>query len=93
MKYEKFVIDGCTACGKSSTSFKIDTTVSKDFLALLVQHGFKELPQFTSMGILYVENSNLIVTGGLGTDKLQIKCKISDCTIPIAAFEAYLDKL
>jgi len=59
----------------------------------LVNLGFKEALHFTKAGILYVDNNELIVTGPIGSDRLQVKCKISDCTQKVNDFEVLLQQL
>lgn len=73
--------------------FKIDTPISNNFLSLFLVNGFKELQHFTKAGIFYVENSDLIVHGPFGTDKLQIKCKKQDCQEKLNNLESLLQKL
>jgi len=91
MKVEKFVVKAC--CGKTSTAFRINKTLSKDFLALLVTKGFTELKHFTAAGILFVENQTLQINGPFGTDILNIRCKVSDCNKFINDFETLLTSM
>lgn len=69
-----------TCCGTTGLALKLDKTVSKDFLPLLVDAGFIEAKHFTQSGILYVENQALVATGNFGSVLLNIKCKINNCT-------------
>lgn len=91
MKIERFITQAC--CGKTSVSLKIDKPVSKDFLPLLVSNGFSESTNFTKSGILYVENNDIIATGAFGTDRIQVKCKKSDCQENLNNFESLLQQL
>lgn len=91
MKAERYDIKAC--CGKTSIIFKIDQPLSKIHLAQLVSLGFTEFPHFTTAGILYADNSDLIVTGPFGSDRLQVKCKKSDCSQKVNDFEGLLAQL
>jgi hypothetical protein len=78
MKVERFVIQAC--CGRTSIVFKLDRPITTELLDKLVKCGFTESPQFTKAGMLYVEDMSIILTGALGSDKLQAKCKLEkDC--------------
>jgi hypothetical protein len=91
MKIDRFVTKSC--CGKSSITLKLDRPITIDFVTLLVSNGFSELSNFTKSGILYVENDYIIATGAFGTDKLQIRCKKSDCQENINNFEDILNSI
>ena len=88
MKVERFKIKIC--CGKQGVVFKTDQPVTKQVLNSLVKLGFKESEHFTKAGILYVDNPDLIITGPIGSDKLQIKCRITDCEEKINNLEKLL---
>jgi hypothetical protein len=88
MKVERFKIKIC--CGKQGVVFKTDQPVTKQVLNSLVKLGFKESEHFTKAGILYVDNPDLIITGPIGSDKLQIKCRIPDCEEKINKLEKLL---
>ncbi len=91
MKVERFTIQAC--CGRTSLIFKTDQPLTTGHLASLVALGFKEAPHFTKAGILYVDNPDLIVTGPIGSDRLQVKCKVADCQQKINDFEVLLQQL
>ena len=91
MKIQRFITQAC--CGKTSVYFKIDKSVSKDFLPLFISNGFSELTNFTQAGILYIEDDYLIATGAFGTDKIQVKCKKSNCQENLNNFENLLNQL
>ena len=88
MKVERISVQTC--CGGMGLFFKTDQGLTADFITKLVELGFKELPQFTKAGIIYVDNVDLIVTGPLGSDRLQVKCKSADCAEKLNEFEALL---
>lgn len=91
MKIEKFSIKTC--CGKNAIIFKINKPLTKEFLASLISVGFKETEHFTKAGILYADNSDFIITGPFGSNRLQVKCKKSECSEKINDFEALLLQL
>lgn len=91
MKIERFSIQAC--CGKMSTIFKTDQPLTLGHLASLVKLGFNEQQHFTKAGILYADNPDFIVTGPIGSDRLQVKCKFSDCNQKLNELEALLLQL
>ena len=91
MKVERFTIQAC--CGKTSIVFKTDRPIMVADIEKFKQLGFSETKHFTKAGILYVDNLDLIVTGPLGSDRLQVKCKINDCQQKVNDFEVLLQQL
>ncbi len=91
MKVERITIQAC--CGRMGLVFKTDQMLTVDFIPKLVANGFREAAHFTKAGILYADNSDLIVTGPLGSDRLQVKCKSADCAEKLNEFEALLATL
>jgi hypothetical protein len=91
MKIRRFTIKAC--CGGISIIYKTDQSLTKEHLAALVGLGFIETEQFTKAGILYVDNSDFIVTGPFGSDRLQVKCKHAECTDKLNNFEELLQQL
>lgn len=88
MKVERFTIQAC--CGRTSIIFKLDRPIASDLLAFLVSEGFTENVNFTKAGMLYVDNPDFILTGALGADKLQAKCKPKDCAQKLNELEELL---
>lgn len=91
MKVDRFVISAC--CGNTSLIFKIDQPITKNILAGLVALGFNEHHHFTNAGILYVDNLDFILTGPIGSDRLQVKCKKKDCEQNLKDLEALITQL
>lgn len=91
MKVERFTIQAC--CGRTSQVFKTNRPVLGADIEQFKRLGFKEAINFTKAGILYVDNSDLIVTGPIGSDRLTVKCKIKDCTKIVNDFEVLLQQL
>lgn len=91
MKVERFTVQAC--CGNTSIIFKTDQPLTKKLLEELVAHGFNEQGHFTQAGILYVDNLDFILTGPLGSDRLQVKCKKRDCEQNLNNLEALLKQI
>lgn len=92
MKIERFTLQSC--CGGKSIVFKIGQPLTKELLAIFVDSlGFKESTHFTKAGILYADNKDFIVTGPFGSDKLQVKCRKSNCDQKLNDFESLLSTL
>lgn len=88
---ERFTIQAC--CGKKQIIFKLGKPITAALLESLKSNGFIEAAHFTKAGILYADNMDLIVTGPIGSDRLQVKCKKTDCDQILNDFEALLLKL
>lgn len=88
MKVIRNDIKAC--CGKTSVIFKTDQPLTKEIIKSLVALGFNEASHFTQAGILYVDNKYIILTGPLGSDKLQVKCKSKQCEDKINELEELL---
>jgi hypothetical protein len=91
MKAERFIIQAC--CKKTTLVFKTDRPIMLSDIEKLKKLGFKEAPQFTKAGLLYADNSDLIVSGPIGSDRLQVKCKLTDCEKIVNDFEVLLQQL
>jgi hypothetical protein len=61
MEVNRVSVKPCN-CGKPFLIFQVNQPVLKTILPLLKEAGFKESEHFTRAGILYVENSNFVVT-------------------------------
>lgn len=55
--------------------------------------GYNESPVMTKSGILYVDNSDSIITGSFGSNSLQIKCKKDDCQSIMNKIESLFNQL
>lgn len=91
MKLERILIKGC--CNKTKVVFKIDRPVTQALIDILKSNGFTENPGFTKAGMLYVYNPDLIVSGPIGADRVNIACKKEDCEKILNDFEALLIKM
>lgn len=91
MNVTRHIMNGC--CGKKTTIFKISQTVTKELMNLFISLGYLENHTFTKAGIFYIYNSDLIITGPFGSDRLQIKCKVPNCDQKLNELEASLLQL
>lgn len=91
MQIERFTVKSC--CGGKSIIFKTDSPLDKKLLENLISLGFKELTHFTTVGILYVDNLDFIITGPFGSNRLQIKCRKQDCDQKLNDLEKTLQQL
>jgi len=85
MNTERYTIQSC--CGRTSIILKTDRPLDSNILNSLLSLGFKEVKHFTNAGILYIENENFILTGPIGSNRLQIKCKKENCDEKILDIE------
>jgi len=91
MKVERIIVRAC--CGKTALIFKTDQPVTKVHIESLKKMGFNESTHFTTAGILYVDNSDFIITGPLGSDRLTVKCKHAECTEKLNNLEVLFQQL
>jgi len=91
VKVERFVVPAC--CGRKQIVFKIDRPVQQDLIDLLKSNGFTEAEQYTKVGMLYADNPDLIVSGPMGADRVNVKCKQDNCDKILNDFEALLLKM
>jgi len=91
MEIQRYTVQAC--CGSKSLIFKTSRPIAKSDIDGLVKFGFVEAKQFTQSGILYVDNLDLIVSGPIGSDRLQVKCKVGDCSDKVNDFEVLLKQL
>lgn len=88
MKIERYTVKAC--CGKTSLILKMDCPLDIKIISFLISNGFTELPHFTKIGIVYMTSPELIVTGPIGKNQLQVKCKPKDCANILNEFEILL---
>lgn len=88
MNVDRKTVKSC--CGKKSFILIINKPIDEGIIKALQSTGYKELEHFTKSGILYVENNYIIATGPIGSNKLQIRCRVEDCEKHIDALESTL---
>jgi hypothetical protein len=90
MKIERFLIQGC--CNRKQIVFKLDRPLFVELLEVLKSNGFTEAPNFAKAGMIYADNKDLIVSGPVGGDKLNVKCKKGGCELALNELEALLTR-
>jgi hypothetical protein len=88
MRFTKFVTPAC--CGRTSLRAELGEPITPRLVTLFKGQGFAELEHFTKVGMMYVESQALIVTGPIGSNKIQIKCKGKECSQDILQLESFL---
>ncbi len=58
-----------------------------------ISMGFTSSEKFLKSGILYVSNNELSLTGALGSNNLQMGCKVQDCESIIQKMQEQLQDL
>jgi hypothetical protein len=91
MDVERFSIKAC--CGRMATVFKTSRPLSINDVTTLVKLGFVEHTHFTKAGILYADNSDFILTGPIGSDRLQVKCRFAECSQKLNDLEVLLKQI
>lgn len=91
MKIERFTVQAC--CGKTAIIFKTDQPLNLTHLDGLVKAGYMESSHFTKAGIIYVDNLDFTITGPIGSDRLQVKCKLMDCGQKLNDLEVLLQNI
>lgn len=80
----------CSKCTKPQIIFEADFSFENKHLQLFIKNGFIENVSYTKLGILYVEDDNLVGIGPIGANRLQIKCKTAKCNESIDKIEDLL---
>lgn len=91
MEIKRFTTPSC--CGKTALIFKLGQMIDKSLCDALIPLNFTIRDDFYKAGILYMTSDDLIITGPFGSNKLQVKCKKSDCSRHIDSFETLLTTL
>ena len=77
MKIDRYVIQAC--CKRVQIVYRLDRPVDKSLIEVFKSNGFKELVHFTQAGLIYMESMDGVVSGPIGADKLNVKCKKDNC--------------
>ena len=73
MKTDRHIIQAC--CGRTAVILKTDRPLDNNLITFLVNFGFNEAKHFSNAGIIYLDNEDFILTGPIGSDRLQVKFK------------------
>lgn len=88
---DKREIKSC--CGKSQKIWKLSIPLKKEFLETFQKAGFTYLTSFLDAGMLYIQDSSLIVSGVFGLNELRLKCKNKNCENSIDKLEQIILQL
>ena len=91
MKVERIILPAC--CGNKQIIFKFDRPIQQDIINYLKSNEFIESENFTKVGMLYMHNSDIIVSAPMGADRVNVRCKKSACEQILNDFEALLLKM
>lgn len=88
MELHKSKVEIC--CGKSNLIYQINDCVDESWIPFLEQNNFTILKPYLAAGILYAENKDVTVTATLGSNRINVKCRSSQCHEGTVGFEALL---
>lgn len=77
-------------CAKPQIILELDTAFFKEHLQHFLNNNFREQKSYTNLGILYIEDANLVAIGHFGSNRLQVKCKNDNCNASLANLENVL---
>ena len=80
-------------CGKEQLLLQVDFSFEKKHLNQFLSSNFREIKSYTNLGILYIEDDNLVAIGPFGSNRLQIKCKNSNCNLSLNIIENILKNM
>ena len=80
-------------CGKPQLILEFNFPLEKEYLRVLTDNNFIESKSYTNLGILYLEDLNLVAVGPFGSNRLQIKCKNDKCNDSLESLENILKNI
>lgn len=86
-------ITTAACCGKTQTSLEINTPLLKEYLQLFIDANYIVNKSYLDAGIFCVEDAGLVAICPYGSNRIQIKCKNSECAASINILEAVLYKI
>ena len=89
--FTRDIVQAC--CGKSTITYNLNFSIMKNHAPSFIEGGFYLSSTFFDVGMLYVENNFLIVTGSFGSNRLVLKCKIKNCETMTSTFEDVITDL
>lgn len=78
---------GKCKCSKPSTTLEFNFPMVNKYLPQLLTLNFLDNNSYTSIGICYLEDDNIVALGPFGSNRLQIKCKNNNCESSICNLE------
>jgi hypothetical protein len=80
-------------CGKPQTIYEVNFPININTLQFFIKNNFIEKKSYTKIGIMYVDNKELVLIGTIGSNKIEVKCKTSNCKELLNSFEDLLSKI
>jgi hypothetical protein len=84
---------GKCRCSKPSTILELNFSILNKYLSQLLVNNFVANNSYTSMGICYIEDDNIVAIAPFGSNRLQIKCKNNNCESSIINLENILKNI
>lgn len=84
---KKTLLKSSCNCNKPQTLLETNFPFDKEHLVYFANNNFVEVKSYTKVGILYIEDANLVAIGPFGSNRLQIKCKNANCDASLANLE------
>lgn len=83
-------ITNCNCGKKEQLLLELSSPLTEDHLQAFVNSSFNENKIYKRTGLFYVEDIHLIAIGPFGSNRLQIKCKTTNCGPSIANLESII---
>jgi hypothetical protein len=80
-------------CGKPQIIYEVNFPININTLQFFSKNNFIEKKSYTKIGIMYVENREMILIGTIGSNRIEIKCKVPKCNELLNSFEDLLSKI
>lgn len=84
------VKSGCKSCSNKQIIFQLGFALDKSHIQIFTDNGYILSKSYIDKGILYIENADISATGPFGSNRLQIRCKISSCNLETDKLENIL---
>lgn len=78
---------GCSKCSKQQLLLETNFPIMKEHLEYFIKNNYKDIKSYSNSGIFYIEDANLIAIAPFGTNRIQIKCKNSNCSASLDILE------
>jgi hypothetical protein len=86
-------IESRACCGKTQTTLQLGFALDAAHIPIFTASGFILSKSYIDRGILYIEDKNISAMGPIGSNRLQIRCKNTDCIASTDKLEAILKNI
>ena len=90
---KRIVTESECKCSKSEIFLLLNFPLDFAYLQYFVAKGYKDKPSYTTRGIFYLDNKGFVVLGAIGSNKLQVKCRNSNCFEELDKLEAIIKEM